>query len=205
VQLLPGKDGGGMHEDTLDTLHMIFHTPSIWMFLLVDMAALLCFNVSGMCVTGHFGAVFRTVLETTRTLFVWLVSLVLYYTPLGMGFLGESWNKYSWVQAVGFVVLVSGTIIYGKGDDAELAEDIATGEYVEVLEPAVSMRREAASDAVPVSQLLVTPSAIPISSSLRSTMNISAFSVPRNASANMARSLSARRGSVPRTGGLPMP
>lgn len=207
VQWLPGKDGGGLHEDSIDTLTMLRNTPVVTTFILVDMAALLAFNVSGMCVTGHFGAVFRTVLETTRTLFVWLVGLLLYYTPLGMGKLGESWNSYSWVQAAGFVILVSGTIIYGKGDDAELAEDIATGEYVEVIEPAVSgLIGTAPAAAIPVSQLLVTPSAIPISSSMRSTMNISSFSVPRNASANMARSLSARRGSAPRSpGGLPMP
>lgn len=50
---------------------------------------------------GQLGAVFRTVLETLRTLFVWLADLVLFYTPLGMGKLGESWSKYSYVQAVG--------------------------------------------------------------------------------------------------------
>ena len=44
---------------------------------------------------------FRTVLETTRTLFVWLVDLVLFYTPLGMGTLGESWSTYSLIQAAG--------------------------------------------------------------------------------------------------------
>lgn len=49
-------------------------------------------------VTGSLGAVFRTVLETMRTLFVWLVSLGLYYLPLGVGQLGESWTKYSWMQ-----------------------------------------------------------------------------------------------------------
>jgi len=50
---------------------------------------------------GQLGAVFRTVLETTRTLFVWLVDLVLFYTPLGMGSLGESWSTYSLIQAAG--------------------------------------------------------------------------------------------------------
>lgn len=43
----------------------------------------------------------RTVLETTRTLFVWLVDLLLFYTPLGLGKLGESWTKYSLIQAAG--------------------------------------------------------------------------------------------------------
>lgn len=50
---------------------------------------------------GALGAVFRTVLETMRTLFVWLVDLLLFYTPLGFGTLGESWSKYSFVQAAG--------------------------------------------------------------------------------------------------------
>ena len=44
---------------------------------------------------------FRTVLETMRTLFVWLVDLLLFYTPLGLGKLGESWSAWSFVQAAG--------------------------------------------------------------------------------------------------------
>ncbi|EFN57441.1 hypothetical protein CHLNCDRAFT_142917 [Chlorella variabilis] len=131
VQRLPGVDGQGLHEDSVDTWHMITHSSVIATVLIVDAIALLMYNVSGMCVTGHLGAVFRTVLETTRTLFVWLVDLVLFYTPLGMGKLGESWSVYSWIQAAGFVVLVTGTVVYGKGDEAEMAEEIAEGHYVE--------------------------------------------------------------------------
>jgi hypothetical protein len=56
-----------------------------------------------MMVTGHLGAVFRTVLETMRTLFVWLVGLLLFYTPLGMGRLGEKWTAWSPLQALGCV------------------------------------------------------------------------------------------------------
>jgi len=76
--------------------------------------------------------VFRTVLETMRTLFVWLVrlclmagltpnlvagtacrhpdcadpaqvDLLLFYTSLGGGTLGESWSVYSYIQALGCV------------------------------------------------------------------------------------------------------
>lgn len=50
---------------------------------------------------GGLGAVFRTVLETMRTLFVWLVDLLLFYTPLGLGKLGESWSAWSFLQAAG--------------------------------------------------------------------------------------------------------
>ena len=138
VQHLPGPEGGGIHEDSKDTWHMITHTPSIATVIGLDAIALLAYNVSGMCVTGHLGAVFRTVLETTRyiilethvlvyayvfliihiyiidiyfvffslfalnrTLFVWLVDLLLFYTPLGFGRLGEEWTWHSWIQAAG--------------------------------------------------------------------------------------------------------
>lgn len=38
---------------------MITHSKVIAAVLVVDATALLMYNVSGMCVTGHLGAVFR--------------------------------------------------------------------------------------------------------------------------------------------------
>lgn len=67
-----------------------------------------------MHVTGNLGAVFRTVLETMRTLFVWILGLALFY--IGSG-LGERWNAFSPIQALGFAVLVVGTVVYGQGDE----------------------------------------------------------------------------------------
>ncbi|GFR52029.1 hypothetical protein Agub_g14418 [Astrephomene gubernaculifera] len=111
---LPGPEGEGIHEDMVDTLAMISHSRLLQAVLAVDMCCLLLYNVAGMAVTGHLGAVFRTVLETMRTLFVWLVDLLLFYCHVGQ--LGESWSVYSWLQAAGFVVLVSGTLVYRHGD-----------------------------------------------------------------------------------------
>lgn len=83
--------------------------------LAVQMFGLLAYNYMGMHVTGNLGAVFRTVLETMRTLFVWLLGLLLFY--LGTG-LGEKWTQYSSIQAAGFAVLVLGTVVYGRGDES---------------------------------------------------------------------------------------
>lgn len=130
VYFVPGPEGQGLHEDTLDTFHMISHNPRLIAILLIDLVALLLYNVAGMMVTGHLGAVFRTVLETMRTLFVWLVDLLLFYTPLGMGQLGESWSVYSWIQAAGFVVLVTGTLVYGRGDEEGVRAEMAQAEAV---------------------------------------------------------------------------
>jgi hypothetical protein len=125
AQVLPGPEGLGFHEDSRDTWDMIKNSPQLATVLAVDMAALLLYNVSGMLVTSHLGAVFRTVLETMRTLFVWLLGLLLYYTPLGGGRLGESWTRWSPLQAAGFVVLVWGTLLYGQGDEQDAREAAA--------------------------------------------------------------------------------
>lgn len=126
VRLLPGAEGNGVHEDIVDTVHMVASNPKLMVVLSTQMYALLAYNYTGMHVTGHLGAVFRTVLETMRTLFVWLVGLVLFYTGTG---LGESWNRYSLIQAAGFVVLVTGTLVYGKGDEKEAQQVVQ--EYLE--------------------------------------------------------------------------
>jgi hypothetical protein len=53
---------------------------------------------AGMFVTEELGAVSRTVFESARTLFVWLGDLLLFYTPLGFGRLGEGWDRSSYLQ-----------------------------------------------------------------------------------------------------------
>jgi hypothetical protein len=184
VQRLPGVDGQGIHEDSKDTWHMIMHSPAIFKLLILDAGALLAYNISGMCVTGHLGAVFRTVLETTRTLFVWLVDLLLFYTPLGEGKLGEAWTRYSWVQAAGFVVLVAGTIIYGKGDEAEVAAEIAEGAYDEDVASAADGGSGGGAAAVAGAGWSIPgretgPVGVAAASSFKSSLNMNAFgSVP---------------------------
>ena len=69
--------------------------------------------------TGHLGAVFRSILETVRTLFVWLVGLGLYYGGTGLGERIDAWSA---LQAAGFAALVAGTVVYGRGDDAAASE-----------------------------------------------------------------------------------
>ena len=188
VQHLPGKDGNGIHEDSIDTWHMISNSPMIASILVLDMFAMLAYNISGMCVTGHLGAVFRTVLETSRTLFVWLVDLVLFYTPLGLGKLGESWSNSSWIQAGGFCVLVAGTVIYGKGDEEQ--ESLEEEEEYEHLRDEESSPRPTSvatqNVGIPISigQSISSPIALSQSSSFKASMNI-AFPIENSTSHRM--------------------
>ena len=85
-------------------------------------------------VTDSLGALSRTVAETARTLLVWSLNLLLYYKMSSSstsssgkaeergGVIGEPWTNYSWLQAVGFVVLVGGTAIYALGEERNAEE-----------------------------------------------------------------------------------
>ena len=114
---IPGKDAGSL-ENTLDSLDLIKSSSSIQVVLLVSAANMCFYNISGMMLTHGYGAVFRAMLETLRTLFAWLVDMVLFYTHahIGDATMGESWTRYSFIQVFGFVFLVSATVLYSQGD-----------------------------------------------------------------------------------------
>jgi hypothetical protein len=56
------------------------------------------------------------------------VDLFLFYGPLGLKGLGESWGTTSWIQAGGFVILVSGTLIYSRGDEEDAKAEMLAEE-----------------------------------------------------------------------------
>jgi drug/metabolite transporter (DMT)-like permease len=125
AQKLPGDDVGGRLENTVDTLHMITASKDhvILLSLSVTAVIMLFYNVLGMQVTSHLGALFRSILETTRTLLAWIVGLILYYSDVKLygDPIGEAWTNYSYLQAAGFAVLVIGTFVYAKGDELSYA------------------------------------------------------------------------------------
>lgn len=59
-----------------------------------------CFNFFGISVTRSISATARSVIDTCRTLFIWMVSL------------GLGWESFKWLQVVGFGLLVYGTFLF---------------------------------------------------------------------------------------------
>lgn len=58
------------------------------------------FNFFGLSVTRTVSATARSTIDTSRTLFIWMVSL------------GLGWETFKWLQIVGFVLLVYGTFLF---------------------------------------------------------------------------------------------
>jgi hypothetical protein len=113
---------------------------------IADVVVILGLNVSGMIVTEITNATMRTIIESMRTLCIWVVEIILYYalekTTYGQHHpgSGEEWSVWSWMQLSGFGLLVTGMFVYNRmvrlpflnydKDPVELTEDAATGKDV---------------------------------------------------------------------------
>ncbi len=58
------------------------------------------FNFFGLSITRSVSATARSIIDTCRTLFIWIVSL------------GLGWETFKWLQIVGFALLVYGTFLF---------------------------------------------------------------------------------------------
>lgn len=118
MQHIPGEEGMGLHEDTLDTFEMIRNNKLIMGFVIFKVLVVLLFNITGMMTTKVTTGVIRTILEGMRTLCTWIVSLIMYYAMVGTDYhnahpnIGEKWTDSSWIQLAGFAILFVGMLLY---------------------------------------------------------------------------------------------
>lgn len=60
------------------------------------------FNWFGLQITKRISATSRTTIDTTRTMFIWMISLAI------------GWEYFIWLQVIGFLVLIFGTFAFNK-------------------------------------------------------------------------------------------
>lgn len=113
VYYLPGSDNGRV-EDFGDTLTMLYN--SMGLQILVTMYTISCcfYNIFGISVTGALSTVHRTMLEASRTFFVWAATLFVHYFVDSESKFGEAWTIYSYLQLAGFLFLIFGQAVYGE-------------------------------------------------------------------------------------------
>ena len=87
-------------EDALDAFCQIGHQPLILLALLGNTVSIAFFNFAGISVTKEISATTRMVLDSLRTLVIWMVSLAL------------GWEVFHGLQVLGFLVLLVGTALY---------------------------------------------------------------------------------------------
>jgi len=107
----PGNDAGSF-ENGVDTIEMVENSNTLRNAVLTYTFSCMCYNLCAVCVTGALSAVHRTMFMALRTLIVWIVDLTVHYVIDPSSPWGEAWSPYSYLELVGFVVLVTGQFIY---------------------------------------------------------------------------------------------
>jgi drug/metabolite transporter (DMT)-like permease len=111
-------EGKGVHEDTIDTFMMMGNEPILIGLTFLYIFSILGLNVFGMILTEITNAVMRTIIESMRTLCIWVVQLIIHYALLGSTYgrhhpdIGEEWTAASWMELSGFLLLVTGMFVY---------------------------------------------------------------------------------------------
>jgi drug/metabolite transporter (DMT)-like permease len=92
----------GYIENSVQALSDIFHNFWLGMAVLQVMICVTLFNISGVHVTKHAGAVARSTIDTSRTLIIWCLGILL------------GWENFSFLQLGGFGLVVLGTLTYNE-------------------------------------------------------------------------------------------
>ncbi|XP_059501343.1 solute carrier family 35 member F6 [Stegostoma tigrinum] len=95
-----GGNPRGVLEDALDAFCQIGLKPLIIVALLGNILSIAFFNFAGISVTKEISATTRMVLDSLRTLVIWIVSLVV------------GWEQFHGLQILGFLILLAGAALY---------------------------------------------------------------------------------------------
>lgn len=109
---LPGDDNGHF-EDEADALVMIGNSTPLWNVTVLGFFSCLTYNMAGIAVTGALSSVHRVMIEAFRTCVVWAFGLAVHYCYDSNSKFGEVWTPYSWLEVLGFFVLLAGQATYG--------------------------------------------------------------------------------------------
>ena len=114
VYYLPGSDCGGRQENSLDTLYKL-QNPKVVALVLSYIAGLGAMNYSSMELSRLLSAVVRNLVSAMRTVFVWVLSVALYYA-VGPQY-GEKLGLWSVVELCGFILLIGGSVLYSQSKE----------------------------------------------------------------------------------------
>jgi len=105
---VPGRDSGSF-ENVFDSTYMLYSNPTLLFLVFGYILSIGSYNFIGLTIAKELSAVHRTMNDSLRTAAVWGVQLLLF--TLGNHTYGVGWKAHSWMQLLGFVMLVLGSLI----------------------------------------------------------------------------------------------
>jgi len=104
------QDGSWWLEAPIFAIKQVFNGGILILYVFVYIFSIAVFNFSGITVTKHLSSPARAVLDSVRTVTVWLYFLVI-PSPIVLDHLHE---HFKWLQLVGFIILLVGTVIFNE-------------------------------------------------------------------------------------------
>ena len=95
-------------ENAIFALKQIYASTKLKCYLSLYVCSIAFFNFSGLTISKYSSATSRTIVDTARTILVWIFFLTMPFVP------EETKETFSWLQLLGFVVLVIGGLIYNE-------------------------------------------------------------------------------------------
>jgi len=109
--LIPGT---GKHrlEDALDAFTQMSNSGTLCGLLSLIVFSIAFFNFAGVSITKHMSATTRKVLDTLRTLVIWLITILFHYAISEEDWKLPRWRDQFVLQVFGFLLLVTGIFLY---------------------------------------------------------------------------------------------
>ena len=95
-------------EDGLFAIRQIFHKGSLTFLVFLYISSIALFNFSGLTVTKYSSASARAIIDTLRTIMVWVFFLTMPFVPK------RTKETFSFVQLFGFLLLIFGSLIFNE-------------------------------------------------------------------------------------------
>lgn len=127
----PGSDNGHK-EDLVDTGVMLANSHRLQAIVSTCLFSCVLYNIAGIGVTGSLSSLQRLVLEASRSLLVWIVTMIVHYRIDPQSSFGEAWTQHSPLQLLGFVLLLVGQVIYADLFRTPRAQDPCESSHEEV-------------------------------------------------------------------------
>jgi len=108
MYFIPGDDAGS-YENAVDSVHMLFGSSQLLIFVSFYLVSISFFNFFGVTIAGKLSAVHRTINDAMRTIIIWAAEIFVFYCVNES--YGTEWKAHSYLQVVGFALLVLGNLI----------------------------------------------------------------------------------------------
>ena len=107
-----GKEGTGLYENLFDTLTMLFNNSNLFS-LEIMMLFLYCFDSLASMTTTTPAPELRPVVDCVQAISIWVCQIAIRISSSSINE-GEEFNKYSWLQLIGEILLIISAILYMK-------------------------------------------------------------------------------------------